>query len=103
MTGGYTGLVDFGGGPKLSHIPEEAEDVYYPPAEDIFAVRFDGEGNYLWDVVFGNLEAQQGTAVGIEPSGNVLVAGSASGPLPFAPSPLEDTPYYDGFVVALSR
>jgi len=104
VTGGYRGSVDLGGGVRESVAADKPNEYGYVPAlEDVFAVRLDGAGAYLWDASFGDSEAQVGTAAAVDPSGDVLVAGSAKGTLPFARGKLDDTPYYQGFVVKLAR
>jgi hypothetical protein len=104
MTGGYTGSVDFGGGTRMSARSSEPNEYgYIERLDDVFTVRLDAAGDYLWDASFDDPERQDATSVAVDPAGDVLVAGSANGVLPFASGALDDTPYYEGFLVKLAR
>ena len=101
LTGSFLGEVDFGGGARQS--AGYAEELYYAPADDVFALRLDAGGSYLWDTTFGNVNQQSATSVGADPTGDVFLAGWANGGLSFGDGALADTGYYDGFLVKLAR
>lgn len=101
LTGGFVGQVDFGGGAR--HSAGKAQNSYYTYADDVFALRLDAGGSYLWDTTFGNTNQQSATSVGADPTGDVFLAGWANGGLPFGDGGFADTSYYDGFLVKLAR
>ncbi|MBW2523280.1 MAG: hypothetical protein JRI23_03855 [Deltaproteobacteria bacterium] len=63
MTGRFEGVVDFGGGDITSN------------AEDIVLAKFDPAGNHLWSKGFGGSSFDEGYAVAIDGSDNVLLTG----------------------------
>ncbi|MFH1278491.1 MAG: SBBP repeat-containing protein [Candidatus Eisenbacteria bacterium] len=72
VTGQFRNTVDFGGGPLTS-----------AGGDDIFVAKFDPNGNHLWSKRFGNGQDQEGLSIGVDDSGNVLVAGYFFGTVDF--------------------
>jgi len=70
VVGGFSHSIDFGGGPLFS-IPDSVVNM--------FVAKFDGNGNHLWSQRFENAG---GRGV-VDPSGNILINGSISGPVDF--------------------
>jgi hypothetical protein len=78
VTGGFQGVVDFGGGPITSAV-----------SFDIFLVKVDMQGKHVWSKGYGNSASQIGRTLAIEPaSGNILVTGAAAGTIDFGQGPL---------------
>lgn len=70
LTGAATGALDFGGG-----------DLLDGGGKDIFLARLDRDGKHLWSKRFGGPGDQSGVAVAVDPSGNVVLIGTAAGTL----------------------
>ena len=100
LTGSFLGETDLGGGARQSAGYAELENAY---SDDVFALRLDADGSYLWDTTFGNTNQQAATSVDADPTGDVFLAGWANGGLSFGDGGYADTGYYDGFVVKLAR
>ena len=64
LTGGFTGGVDFGGGVLNSA-------GYY----DIFVAKYDADGSHLWSKRFGGPSLDDGYALAVDATGNVLLTG----------------------------
>jgi hypothetical protein len=66
IAGSFAGTVDFGGGDRTA-----------VGGNDIYVVKFDRDGNYLWDYTRGSASANDvAYGVEIDSYGNVLVCGS---------------------------
>ncbi len=75
LAGGFSGTIDFGGGPLTS-----------AGNEDVFVVKLDPTGNHLWSKRFGDAGIQPiypGCKVAVDAAGAVVVAGTYSGTLDF--------------------
>lgn len=80
ITGGYTGTVDFGGGPLAN--PDAA-------GGSILA-KFDGAGNHLWSKRFGDAGGLTSVAVRTVPGTNqIVMAGNAAGTVDFGMGPMK--------------
>lgn len=88
-SGGFSGVVDFGGGPL-----ESTES----GTKDIFVVKFDPDGGHLWSGRFGDADDQFGGEVVVEESGTVVVAGEFRGIVDFGGGPLASAGSSDVFV-----
>jgi hypothetical protein len=64
VTGDFTNSVSFGG-PSLVSAGNF----------DVFAVKFDPGGGYLWSLQAGTLQNQRGRSITADPMGNVIVSG----------------------------
>lgn len=53
--------------------------------QDIFVLKLDPDGNYLWAHGFGSTETDLGTSVAVDSSGNVYVTGYFRGTVDFDP------------------
>lgn len=71
ITGRSTGDTDFGGG------------VIAMQPLDIFVVKYDSNGVYLWGISFGSWSLDMGLSVAVDPFGNVLVSGQFYGEVDF--------------------
>lgn len=72
VTGGFSGTVDFGGGPLTS-----------AGQFDIYIAKYGPTGNHLWSKGLGSIESQVGTSVALLASGAVVVTGNFFGTVDF--------------------
>ena len=42
---------------------------------DVFAAKFDAEGNYLWSQAFGDEKSQSSISVAMDKGGNTVITG----------------------------
>jgi gliding motility-associated-like protein len=70
--GAFCGTVDFDPGTGVSNLTSDNTP------DDIFLVKFDPDGNFVWAVKLGDpFRADNGTAIAIDASGNVFATGSS--------------------------
>jgi hypothetical protein len=69
---------------------------------DIFIVKIDHSGNFLWAKRAGGPGADRGQGIAVDGSGNVFVTGAFSGTAAFGSTPLTSAGDQDVFVVKLS-
>ncbi|HYE76403.1 MAG TPA: hypothetical protein VEI97_00325 [bacterium] len=72
VAGDFYSTVDFGEGPRTA-----------AGSWDIFLVKLDPAGRYLWDRTWGSPEADFAQSVTTDATGNIYVAGIYSGPIDF--------------------
>jgi hypothetical protein len=70
-TGYFTGTVDFNPGIGTSNLTSNG-------SSDIFVLKMDNGGNFLWAKSFGGIDADQGYALKVDHSGNVYTTGDFS-------------------------
>lgn len=98
--GTFTGVVDMDPGPGVSNLTASAN-------ADHFIQKLDPSGDFVWAVQFGGASALSfiGSSVAVDPSGNVLLAGSFTNTVDFDPGPgttnLTSAGNNDVFVVKL--
>jgi hypothetical protein len=68
IAGSNAGVMDFGGGPITS-----------AGSFDVFLAKLDCFGNHLWSNGWGDAGDQDGTALAVDPSGDVYLAGAFDG------------------------
>ncbi len=90
VTGVFLGTVDFGGGPLLAS-----------GSWDVYVLKLDTNGNHVWSKRFGDYHQQEGHAIAVDATGNVLVAGMAWGAIDFGGGPLVSGESLAGFVAKL--
>lgn len=90
IAGYFSGTVDFGGGVLSS-----------AGGDDVFVVRLDPSGNHVWSQRYGDVQGDQGKGVGVDPQGNVYVAGTFRGTVDFGVGPLTSSGAQDVFVLKL--
>jgi hypothetical protein len=93
VAGTFSGTVDFGGGvlssPGISDY-------------DVFVVKFGASGNHVWSKRFGGPSgSQNGNALAVDGSGNIVVAGNFAGTVDFGGGPLVGAGLYDIYVAEL--
>jgi len=91
LTGSFEDTLDLGGGALKS-----------AGGSDIFIAKLDPTGKPLWGKRFGdNGDYQQGNAVAVDKSGNIIVAGQFEGTVNFGGQDLKSSGQGDLFVVKL--
>jgi hypothetical protein len=91
FTGSFQGMVDFGGGPLSAGA-----------SDDVFAVKLDPAGAFVWGKRFGDPASSQiGAGVAIDGGGNVLLTGGFAGAIDFGGGPLSSAGSSDVFVAKL--
>ncbi len=88
VTGQYTGLINFGGGdtPAFGSL-------------DMFVVKLNAAGGYLWSKGIGNVNPDVGNGVAVDALNNVFVTGMFTNTVNFGGSPLTSVGSNDVFVV----
>jgi FlgD Ig-like domain len=87
VTGHFINAANFGGGSLVS-----------AGAEDIFVAKYNASGVHQWSQRFGSTSLDQGHAVAVDASGNVVVTGYFSGTVNFGDSDLESAGDLDIFL-----
>jgi hypothetical protein len=88
--GVFTGSVDFGGGAVLAD-----------GLEDVFVLKLDKTGAFVWLKRFGDADYQYGQGIAVDSAGNVLVAGYFAGSVDFGGGALASAGSEDIFVAKL--
>lgn len=91
LTGYFNGSIDFGGG-ALASVGNA----------DVFIAKLSPTGDHVWSKGFGDVQAQSGQAIAVDPSGDVIVVGTFSGAVDFGGGLLASAGGSDLFVVKLS-
>lgn len=89
VAGGFTGQLDFGGGPLIS------QGTY-----DVFVARFSADGQHVSSRRFGSAEWQVGRAAAFDAAGNALVAGYFADAIDFGAGRLTATGPANLFIAA---
>ncbi len=79
VTGNYTGTVDFDPNAGVSNSTAIG-------MTDIFISKLDGSGNLVWSKSIGGLSGDGGTAITVDPAGNVYTCGYFFGTVDFDPN-----------------
>jgi hypothetical protein len=77
VTGFFQETVDFN--------PGSATNNFSATSYDIFILKLDANGNYVWNIDLGGSPAEQGRAIQCDASGNVYTSGSYASTLDFNP------------------
>ncbi len=85
--GGFTGTIDFGGGPRTS-----------TGNSDNFVVSFDANGAYRWDIVYPDAVVW---SMDLDPNGGLVIAGDFAGSLDLGGTVLTSAGDLDYFVAKL--
>ena len=75
-TGYFQGTIDFDPGPGVSLMTSAG-------GTDIFVVKLDSAGNFVWARQFGGTSDDQGNGIAVDASGNVLTTGYFKGTADF--------------------
>jgi len=90
ITGQISGAVDFGGGPLVS-----------AGNTDVFVVKLDAGGNYLWGKRFGDGQKQLGVGLSFSSAKDLVLTGRLQGTIDFGGGPLVTMGYQDIFLARL--
>ncbi|MDC3987281.1 SBBP repeat-containing protein [Polyangium jinanense] len=91
ISGYFQQQVDFGGGVLTAS----------GSAFDVFLAKFNATGQHLWSRTYGNEADQSAKSLAVDGSGNVYVAGEASGSIDFGTGPLTAAGNPSAFVAKL--
>jgi hypothetical protein len=81
LTGAFGGDIDFDPGPG-THLVSSV-----PNSGDIFVLKLDGDGKFVWVDAMGGTSNEHGQAIAIDGNGNVYVTGTFFGKPDFDPGP----------------
>ncbi len=79
VTGYFNGTADFDPNAGVSNLTSAGGD-------DLFILKLDNSGNFLWANSSGGISSDWGTAITIDASGNVITTGRFQGTIDFDPS-----------------
>ncbi|TKC94609.1 hypothetical protein E8A74_48255 [Polyangium fumosum] len=91
VTGVFQSTVDFGGGPHVS----------VNGTSDVFVLKLDAAGAFVWSRAYGAAGGDEGSAVAVDPAGNVIVAGHFRNTINFGAGTLTAVGLDDLFVLKL--
>ncbi|MFK7783550.1 MAG: SBBP repeat-containing protein [Crocinitomicaceae bacterium] len=80
VTGTFNGTVDFDPGPVTENLVSTGN-------QDAYAIKLDTSGNYVWAINMGGTSTDLGSAIKVQPSGDVYIAGSFYQSADLDPSP----------------
>ncbi|NUO48545.1 MAG: hypothetical protein HOV80_06785 [Polyangiaceae bacterium] len=90
VVGWFSGTMDFGGGARTS-----------AGNTDVFIVKLDADGQYLWDQQYGDANAQESEGIAVDGDGNVLLAGYFRGTIDLGGEVLTSAGDYDVYIAKL--
>ena len=91
VTGVFQSTVDFGGGPHVS----------VNGTSDVFVLKLSPAGTFLWSRAYGAGGGDEGSAVAVDGTGNVIVVGHYRNTVDFGGGPLTAAGLDDMFVLKL--
>lgn len=80
VTGYFTGNIDFNPGPDTFQLSSEG-------ASDIFILKLDTAGNFLWAKTFGSAAYDTGNGIVLGADGNIFITGNFWSTIDFDPGP----------------
>ena len=89
LAGGFQSTVDFGGGGLTS-----------AGSYDIALAKFGGDGTHIWSRRYGGVDGEFAYGIGLDGSGNILMAGTYHDVADFGGGPLPHTSWDDVFVAS---
>jgi hypothetical protein len=90
VAGDFEGTLDFGGGPMVS-----------AGQDDLFVVKLDPSGNFVWGQRFGDAASQRIAAVSAFATDEIFVTGTFQGTVDFGGTSVTSNGSYDIFVAKL--
>ena len=82
VTGAFIGTVDFDPGLNAYNITSSSASL---SQYDIFILKLDNDGNFLWALAFGNKDSDAGFSIGIDGLSNIYISGYFKGTVDFNP------------------
>ena len=80
LTGAFQDMTDFDPGPEIYNLISLG-------STDIYVLKLDNSGNFIWAKQFGGTEGQSGRSIAVDNSGNVYSTGGFTGVVDFDPGP----------------
>ena len=93
ITGSFKGTLNFGG--------SDLVDTYFAQP-DIYVVELNASGGHVWSKSFGTMNSDQGRAVAVDTSGNVVITGYFLGTIDFGGGPVTSSGGLNTFVAKYS-
>jgi hypothetical protein len=93
LTGPFAGTLNFGGSNLV--------DTYFS-SYDIYVAKLDSSGGHVWSKSFGTINSDQGRAVAVDNSGNVVITGYFLGTIDFGGGPITTSGGLNTFVAKYS-
>jgi hypothetical protein len=81
LVGQFAGPTDFDPGPGVATLASPGTDI------DVFVVKYDPLGNYLWAINMGGIYNDRGQTMKVTPSGDIYIAGVFTVEADLDPSP----------------
>lgn len=107
ITGSFQGTVDFDPGPSVANLVNQSANPQN--SSDIFVLKLDTDGNYVWAKRMGGWFFESGRAISVDDAENVYVTGMFRATVDFDPGPgvaelstYGYPPLDDAFVVKLN-
>ncbi|MDC3980022.1 SBBP repeat-containing protein [Polyangium jinanense] len=91
VTGVFQSTVDFGGGPHVS----------VSGTSDVFVLKLSSAGAFVWSRAYGAAGGDEGSAVAVDPAGNVIVVGHYRNTVDFGGGAMTAAGLDDHFVLKL--
>ena len=99
ITGHFTGYMDFDPGPAIELVPAVGDN-------DVFILKLDSIGDFLWVKTFGGNYVDMGKAIDLDEYGNIYVTGHFWQTVDFDPGPgvnnITSTGQEDAFIIKLN-
>ena len=93
ITGPFKGTLNFGGSDLVNT---------YFVQPDIYVAELNASGGHVWSKSFGTLNSDQGRAVAVDTSGNVVITGYFLGTIDFGGGPITSSGGLNTFVAKYS-
>jgi gliding motility-associated-like protein len=84
-TGSFEAVADFDPGPGVFNLTENSYTGIDGGNRDIFVLKLDGNGNFVWAKQMGGSLSDEGVAITPDPAGNVVLTGFFQGTADFDP------------------
>lgn len=91
VAGNFASSINFG-----------ALDIQSAGFNDLFVLKLDPDGAYLWANTYGDATDQLAGGIGTDAAGNIALTGAFEGKIDFGGGPLSSTVTYDVFVAKLT-
>lgn len=86
-TGSFEAVADFDPGPGVFNLTEKSYNGLDGGNRDIFVLKLDDNGNFVWAKQMGGTSSDEGTDITVDPGGNVVLTGYFQLTADFDPGP----------------
>ncbi|MBK7964292.1 MAG: SBBP repeat-containing protein [Bacteroidetes bacterium] len=101
LTGGFTGTLDINPDTNIT------QNIFNAGSDDVFVLKLNENGRYLWGFTAGGLNFDQATSLEISHSSHIFISGFFNSTIDFDPSPgilsLTPTASRDAFIAKYSN